>query len=68
MKSVKNWQTPIMSGWLPSDFKKKNGYKRSTELSHEYGMYRQDYCGCVFSYRERHPEAVATSDDAPLNA
>lgn len=39
--------------WLPSDFKKKNGYKRSTELSREYGMYRQDYCGCVFSLRER---------------
>lgn len=39
--------------WLPSDFKKKNGYKRSTELSREYGMYRQDYCGCVFSMRER---------------
>ncbi|MEI3188926.1 MAG: epoxyqueuosine reductase QueH [Lachnospiraceae bacterium] len=53
--------------WLPSDFKKKNGYKRSTELSHEYGMYRQDYCGCVFSYRERHPEAATVSDDAPLD-
>ncbi len=39
--------------WLPSDFKKKNGYKRSTELSKEYDMYRQDYCGCVFSYNER---------------
>lgn len=39
--------------WLNSDFKKKNGYKRSTELSREYDMYRQDYCGCVFSYRER---------------
>ncbi len=38
--------------WLPSDFKKKNGYKRSTELSKEYGMYRQDYCGCVFSLQE----------------
>ena len=47
--------------WLPGDFKKKNGYKRSTELSHEYDMYRQDYCGCVFSYRERHPE-VRESD------
>ncbi len=42
--------------WLPSDFKKKNGYKRSTELSREYGMYRQDYCGCVFSLREREQE------------
>jgi hypothetical protein len=40
--------------WLYSDFKKKNGYKRSCELSREYGMYRQDYCGCVYSWRERH--------------
>ena len=54
--------------WLPSDFKKKNGYKRSTELSHEYGMYRQDYCGCVFSYRERHPETVTANADAPSNS
>ena len=39
--------------WLPSDFKKKNGYKRSCELSTEYGLYRQDYCGCVYSRLER---------------
>ena len=39
--------------YLFSDFKKRNGYKRSTELSAEYGLYRQDYCGCVFSLRER---------------
>jgi predicted adenine nucleotide alpha hydrolase (AANH) superfamily ATPase len=39
--------------WLPSDFKKKEGYKRSTEISKEYDMYRQDYCGCVYSYRDR---------------
>lgn len=38
---------------LPSDFKKKNGYKRSIELSAQYGLYRQDYCGCVFSKKER---------------
>lgn len=37
---------------LPSDFKKKNGYKRSVELSAQYGLYRQNYCGCVFSKRE----------------
>ena len=37
--------------YLPSDFKKKNGYKRSIELSKEYGLYRQDYCGCEFSQR-----------------
>lgn len=39
--------------YLTSDFKKKNGFKRSTELSNEYGMYRQNYCGCVFSMREQ---------------
>ena len=35
--------------FLPSDFKKKNGYLRSTQLSAEYGLYRQNYCGCSFS-------------------
>lgn len=39
--------------FLPSDFKKKNGYKRSIELSKEYHLYRQDYCGCAFSKAER---------------
>ena len=34
---------------LPSDFKKRNGYKRSVELSAEHNLYRQNYCGCVFS-------------------
>ena len=38
--------------YLVSDFKKKNGYKRSVELSKEYGLYRQDYCGCEFSKRK----------------
>ena len=38
--------------YLFSDFKKKNGYKRSTELSKNYNLYRQDYCGCEFSYFE----------------
>ena len=39
--------------FLPSDFKKRNGFKRSTELSKEYDLYRQSYCGCVFSKQER---------------
>lgn len=39
--------------FLPSDFKKKNGYKRSVELSKEYDLYRQDYCGCIFSKMQR---------------
>lgn len=38
--------------YLPSDFKKKNGYKRSIELSNQYGLYRQNYCGCIFSKPE----------------
>ncbi|MDO4963567.1 MAG: epoxyqueuosine reductase QueH [bacterium] len=39
--------------FLYSDFKKKNGYKRSLELSREYNLYRQDYCGCIYSKKER---------------
>ena len=42
--------------YLNSDFKKKNGYKRSVELSEQYGMYRQYYCGCVFSKNQRDRE------------
>lgn len=37
--------------FLPSDFKKRGGYQRSIELSREYGLYRQNYCGCIFSRR-----------------
>ena len=39
--------------FLYSDFKKKNGYRRSIEMSREYGLYRQDWCGCVYSREER---------------
>ena len=35
--------------WLPGDFKKRNGYKRSIELSREFDLYRQNYCGCLYS-------------------
>ena len=38
---------------LPGDFKKKGGYQRSIELSREYDLYRQNYCGCVFSHRDK---------------
>lgn len=41
--------------YLPSDFKKKGGYLRSTQLAKEYGLYRQDYCGCVYSMRTDSP-------------
>ena len=39
--------------FLPSDFKKKGGFLRSTQLSEEYGLWRQDYCGCVYSQRNK---------------
>jgi predicted adenine nucleotide alpha hydrolase (AANH) superfamily ATPase len=42
--------------FLPSDFKKKEGYKRSIELSHKFGLYRQDFCGCSFSKAQRERE------------
>ncbi len=47
---------------LPSDFKKKEGYKRSVELSREYGLYRQDYCGCAFSKAQRQREKEERKD------
>lgn len=47
---------------LPSDFKKKDGYKRSVELSKVYGLYRQDYCGCVFSKAQRQREKEERKD------
>ena len=39
--------------YLYADFKKRNGYRRSIELSKEHGLYRQDYCGCIYSKKER---------------
>lgn len=61
--------------WLPSDFKKRDGYRRSIELSREFGLYRQNYCGCVFSRRtaetpkeetpkEEHPKEEIPKDNA----
>lgn len=48
-----NLQEEYQTNYLYSDFKKKNGYKRSIELSKEYDLYRQDYCGCIFSRKQR---------------
>ena len=44
--------------YLFSDFKKKNGYKRSIELSREYNLYRQNFCGCVFSQNETQTDTL----------
>ena len=42
--------------WLTADFKKDGGYDRARILCQEYGLYRQDFCGCIPSYREAHPD------------
>ncbi len=47
--------------YLYSDFKKKNGYRRSIELSAEYGLYRQDYCGCIYSKLESEKKRAAST-------
>ena len=47
--ALKDQNAAAAPKFLYSDFKKRNGYKRSLELSKEYGLYRQDYCGCVYS-------------------
>ncbi len=51
--------------YLYSDFKKKGGYARSVELSGKYSLYRQDYCGCVFSKAE-HERRAALQKTIPL--
>lgn len=51
-KTGEDLQNELNISYLISDFKKKNGYKRSTELCRIYNIYRQNYCGCVFSIRE----------------
>lgn len=42
----------VSASFLDESFKKKDGFRRSVELSKEYGIYRQNYCGCVFSKRD----------------
>ena len=49
--------------YLNSDFKKKNGYKRSVELSEIYRLYRQDYCGCIYSKAERERQKQQKRDE-----
>ncbi len=44
--------------WLPSDFKKKNGYLRSIQLARQFGIYQQDYCGCEFARRPLSKESL----------
>ena len=54
----KNLEKEYQVSYLYADFKKKNGYQRSIELSKEYGLYRQDYCGCIYSKQEREKSII----------
>jgi predicted adenine nucleotide alpha hydrolase (AANH) superfamily ATPase len=55
----------VWDGFLEIDFKKRDGYRRSLELSRELGLYRQDYCGCEYSLRDRnrHREEAGNRSD-----
>ena len=57
-------QTAAETGgvYLTSDFKKRGGYQRSIALSREYGLYRQDFCGCVYSARDAEKRRAAAGD------
>lgn len=57
-----NLSKKYQANYLYSDFKKKNGYKRSIELSKEYNLYRQDYCGCIYSKIEREQKKYANNN------
>ena len=52
--------------WLPSDFKKRDGEKRSLELCEKYGLYRQLYCGCEFSLHKREETAAEMDTDPQI--
>ena len=49
--------------YLPADFKKREGYKRSIELSKQYGLYRQNYCGCIYSLNEANRMNEGTTEE-----
>jgi len=53
--------------FYPADFKKEDGFKKSCRMSRDYGLYRQDYCGCVYSLRERETGKAAASDASVRN-
>ena len=54
--------------FVHSDFRKQNGYQRSIELSREYGLYRQDWCGCVYSRQERERKVAEREKTAARDA
>ena len=61
-------QISAVPRYLYADFKKQNGYKRSLEISAEYGLYRQDYCGCIYSKQNSEAHRSAQQKQGPIPA
>ena len=61
-------QDAVIPRYLYADFKKQNGYKRSLEISAEYGLYRQDYCGCIYSKQNSETHRAMQQKQSPLLA
>ena len=61
-------QNTVIPRYLYADFKKRNGYKRSLEISAEYGLYRQDYCGCIYSKQNSEAQRAAQQKQSPTAA
>ena len=61
-------QKPAALRYLYADFKKQNGYKRSLEISAEYGLYRQDYCGCIYSKQNSEAHRAVQQKQSPILA
>ena len=61
-------QNTAVPRYLYADFKKQNGYKRSLEISAEYGLYRQDYCGCIYSKQNSEAHRAVQQKQSPMLA
>ena len=61
-------QNTAVPRYLYADFKKRNGYKRSLEISADYGLYRQDYCGCIYSKQNSKAHRAAQQKQSPMPA
>jgi len=58
----------LRTKFYPADFKKQDGFKKSCQLSLKHGLYRQDYCGCVYSLRERNERKAVASGPSNTGA
>ena len=61
-------QNTAVPRYLYADFKKRNGYKRSLEISADYGLYRQDYCGCIYSKQNSEAHRAVQQKQSPTAA